>query len=114
MKIFPWPQLILSSIHTLARYLFYIYGAILKRGPAREFTKMVSRRKLLITLFRIYLITLKNIKKIIEKRNAVMRSKKVEIEKVVNWLKIYKAGVKELTLFTWPSGIKPTEKLKVD
>ena len=99
MKTFPLPQLIVSPIYTLARYLFYLYGAARKIEPAGEFCRKVPRIKVLLTLLRIYMVTLVNAIKILHKRHYVMSSKKVKAKRAASWLKKYRVGVRELTLY---------------
>ncbi|MBU4589978.1 MAG: glycosyltransferase family 2 protein [Candidatus Omnitrophica bacterium] len=100
IKTFPLSQLILSPVYTLIRYLFYIYGAILRIEPASEFCRKESIIKIPFILLWIYTFTLLNLPKIIKKRFQVKRNKKIKDGDIINWFRRYRIGVRELTLYT--------------
>ncbi|MBU1888394.1 MAG: glycosyltransferase family 2 protein [Candidatus Omnitrophica bacterium] len=98
-KIFPLPNLILAQGYTLVRYLFYLYGLLLNIRPVRKFYKNGSVRRVLFILLKIHTVTLINLIKIIRKRLCISRDKKMKSREIVNSLRRFRIGARELTLY---------------
>lgn len=99
LKCFPAFPLFTSCLYTLKRYLFYLYAAFLKIGPAKEFCEKEAALEIFFILFRVYLSTFLNLSRLIQKRRHILAHKKIGDREIKIWFKKYRVRAKELVLY---------------
>lgn len=98
IKNFPAPMLVVSPLYTLWRYMVQAYGMLTGKGATRRFTEDFSRFELLRVIFKAYLDALRGLSAMLEKRNAIQKTRKVRDRDIVNWFRKFGLSAKELGL----------------
>jgi GT2 family glycosyltransferase len=96
MKYYPISLLIVGQLHTLKRYIYQAYGALVGRGAAGKFTKIFSKIQLIKILFKVYYSVLKNLPIILQKRSKMKMKKRISNKEVYEFFKKFGISAKAI------------------
>lgn len=98
MKYFPLPMAAASICHTFRRYLLQAYGASTGKGAGGRFLKSASLPEVAGTLLRSYGAAFLASGKMLRKRRAAMRLKRVSNREFSRWFDRFGISARELAL----------------
>jgi len=98
MKYFPLPLLIVGQFHTLERYFYQAYGAMVGKGAAGRFTKEFSKLQLIKILLKVYLSVLRSLPVVFRKRSWMMGKKRISNKEIYELFKKFGISGKEIAL----------------
>jgi len=98
MKYFPLPLLIVGQFHTLERYFYQAYGAMVGKGAAGRFTKEFSKLQLIKILLKVYLSVFRSLPVVFRKRSWMMGKKRISNKEIYELFKKFGISGKEIAL----------------
>jgi GT2 family glycosyltransferase len=98
VKNFPLSRLLFSPFYTIWRYMFQVYGILLKRGAGGRFVEDFSGARLFIILVKAFWSALGGIPMMARKRHSVQAKRAVSKKEISDWFKRYGLSMKELVL----------------
>jgi GT2 family glycosyltransferase len=98
VKNFPLSRLLFFPFYTIWRYMFQVYGILLKRGAGGRFVEDFSGARLFIILVKAFWSALGGIPMMARKRHSVQAKRAVSKKEISDWFKRYGLSMKELVL----------------
>ncbi|MCK4546055.1 MAG: glycosyltransferase family 2 protein [Candidatus Eisenbacteria sp.] len=98
VKILPLSMLVVSPVHTLARFALQAYGALTGRGAAGRFTSQYSAGSLIRVLLKAYWAALIGLEHPLRERRRILGRKKVPGAEIRRWFREHGISVREIAL----------------
>lgn len=98
VKLFPWPLVLASPVHTAARLAVQAWGALRGRGAAGRFARERSALRLPVVLLRAWASALRALPGALAARRAFRSRRRLTTAQFRDLLGRYRIGVRELAL----------------
>jgi len=98
LKLFPWPLILLNPYYTLIRYCWHLYSGLSGIGSTGRFLEEHSSWELIRLLLRAYWSAFMGSRKILKKRRAIQKKKRLSSLEIYRLLRKYRLRAKELAL----------------